>query len=99
LAFKDNDHILFHNSTCFILHNINNNTQIILGGNKLNEDDPNIVENYKCHDNDIVCSSFISVGGINLIASGQRGLLPLILVWDADTKKLVNKMLLPKGAK
>ena len=67
---------------------------------------------HKCHDDDIVSFDYFydenkfdkdgkegNTKPIKLIASGQRGLMPLILVWEADTKIVVNKYYLPKGAK
>ncbi len=99
LFFKDNDNILYFNGTCFITHNINDNTQSIFGGHKINETDKEIIKNYKTHDNDITCFDYLPPKDGNIIVSGQRGLLPLILAWDADTKKIINKIYLPKGTK
>ena len=99
IMFKDKNNILYYNGTCLITHNITSNQQSILGGLKLNENDPNISESFKCHDDDIVCFDYKSLNGINLIASGQRGLLPLILITNADSKKVVNRIYLPKGTK
>jgi len=123
LYFKDDENIIYFNSSCVITHNLATNDQDIFGGSHYND----LNSTNKSHNDDIVSFDYFSDEHVfhkqptklieenkdifsktidkvekkvrKWVASGQRGLMPLILVWNADTKEVLHKYYLPKGAK
>jgi len=101
--FKDDKNIIYFNSSCIITHNLKTNNQNIFGGHKFNAYDLD----KKYHDDDVICFDYFTNEYTKKkdeplkkwVASGQRGLMPMILVWEADTKKIINRYYMQKGSK
>ena len=92
LFFLSRDDLLYISSSLAIIQNIDDYSQIIFGGfsNK---------EERECHDNHIMTIAFLK-GNVSLVATGQRGIKPKILVWSPiDPSIIFAKFQQPKGSK
>lgn len=73
-CFLSEDQIIYTTASLGIIQNIDDLSQIIFGGNDASG-------KRTCHDNDIMSIAYYS-GEISMVATGQRSLKPLILVWS-----------------
>lgn len=92
LFFLQKDELLYMNSSLGIIQNIDDLSQTLFGGFATKED-------RECHDNDIMALAFYK-GDVSMVATGQRGMQPTILVWSPlDSSVVYAKFLQPKGSK
>lgn len=89
--FKD-DQIIYSISSVCIIQNLDDYSQRKFGGFPLKE-------NKECHDNNIMAIAFLK-SDVSMIATGQSGLRPKILVWSPlDTEVVYAKFEQPKDSK
>ncbi|MCQ2820381.1 MAG: hypothetical protein MJ252_24210 [archaeon] len=91
LFFFGKEELLYMSGSLGIIQNLDDYSQTLFGGFANKEDD--------CHDNDIIALTYYK-GNVSMVATGQRGIKPLILVWSPyDTSVVYAKFNLPKGSK
>ena len=77
IYWKNNEEIIYHAACVGIIHNIETNEQKFLGGNS---------ESFKNkHNDEITCISY-SNSTSQLLATGQIGIRPKILIWCLENK-------------
>ena len=92
LFFLTKDIILYSSSSLGIIQNLDDNTQTLFGGFPLGE-------NKECHDKDITAIAYLR-RDVSMIATGQAGLNPKILVWSpVDPEVIYAKFEQPKDSK
>lgn len=92
LFYLQKDELLYVSSSLGIIQNIDDLSQTLFGGFATKED-------RECHDNDIMSLAFYQ-GDVSMVATGQRGMKPMILVWSPlDTSVIYAKFHQPKGSK
>jgi WD40 repeat protein len=74
LFYIDDHTIIYMTGAMAVIHDTIQHSQVIFGGN--NCDDPSL-----CHTDDIISLSYYP-GDISMVATGQRGIKPCILVWS-----------------
>ena len=91
LFYYKNDQIIYSVSSICIIQNLDDNTQRLLGGFPLKE-------KKECHDN-IITSIDLLNKEVAMVATGQCGLVPKILVWSpVDTEVVYARFEQPKGS-
>lgn len=91
LFFLQNDQILYTCSSLAIIQNIDDKSQIYFGGFP-------IKENKECH-NDTITSIDFMQRNVSMVATGQAGLWPKILVWSpVDPDVIYAKFTQPKSS-
>ena len=91
IFFYKNDQIIYSVSSICIIQNLDDNTQRLFGGFPLKEQK-------ECHDNIITSIDFLNKE-VAMVATGQTGLIPKILVWSpVDTEVVYARFELPKEA-
>ena len=92
IFFYKQDQIIYSVSSICIIQNLDDNTQRLFGGFPLKE-------NKECHDNIITAIDFLN-NEVAMVATGQCGLVPKILVWSpADTEVVYAKFEQPRESK
>ena len=92
LFYLQKDELLYISSSLGIIQNIDDLSQTLFGGFATKEE-------RECHDNDIMSLAFYQ-GDVSMVATGQRGMKPTILVWSPlDTSVVYAKFHQPKGSK
>ena len=74
LFFLSKDQILYSCSSMCIIQNLDDFSQTIFGGFPIGEDK-------ECHDKDITAIAYLKKD-VSMIATGQPGINPKILVWS-----------------
>jgi WD40 repeat protein len=91
LFFYKNDLIIYSVSSICIIQNLDDNTQRLFGGFPLKE-------KKECHDN-IITSIDLLNKEVAMVATGQCGLVPKILVWSpVNTEVVYARFEQPKGS-
>ena len=91
LFFYKNDQIIYSVSSICIIQNLDDNTQRLFGGFPLKE-------KKECHDNIITSIDFLNKE-VAMVATGQCGLVPKILVWSpVDTEVVYARFEQPRGS-
>ena len=91
LFFYKEDQIIYSVSSICIIQNLDDNTQRLFGGFPLKE-------KKECHDNIITSIDFLNKE-VAMVATGQCGLVPKILVWSpVDTEVVYARFEQPKGS-
>ena len=91
LFFYKEDQIIYSVSGICIIQNLDDNTQRLFGGFPLKE-------KKECHDNIITSIDFLNKE-VAMVATGQCGLVPKILVWSpVDTEVVYARFEQPKGS-
>ena len=91
IFFYKNDQIIYSVSSICIIQNLDDNTQKLFGGFPLKEEK-------ECHDNIITSIDFLNKE-VAMVATGQCGLVPKILVWSpVDTEVVYARFEQPKGS-
>ena len=91
LFFYKNDQIIYSVSSICIIQNLDDNTQRLFGGFPLKE-------KKECHDNIITSIDFLNKE-VAMVATGQCGLVPKILVWSpVDTEVVYARFEQPKAS-
>ena len=92
LFFLSKDQILYSCSSMCIIQNLDDFSQTIFGGFPIGEDK-------ECHDKDITAIAYLKKD-VSMIATGQPGINPKILVWSPiDPEVIYAKLEQPKGSK
>ena len=92
LFFLSKYQILYSCSSMCIIQNLDDFSQTIFGGFPLGE-------NKECHDKDITAIAYLKKD-VSMIATGQPGINPKILVWSPiDPEVIYAKLEQPKGSK
>ena len=92
LFYLSKEDLLYISSGLAIIQNIDDYSQIIFGGFEI--DSENV-----CHDNVITSIDFMK-NNVSLVATGQRGIKPKILVWSPiDPSVVFATFEQPKGSK
>ena len=92
IFFYKQDQIIYSVSSICIIQNLDDNTQRLFGGFPLKE-------NKECHDNIITAIDFLN-NEVAMVATGQCGLVPKILVWSpVDTEVVYAKFEQPRESK
>ena len=92
LFFLSKDQILYSCSSMCIIQNLDDFSQTLFGGFPLGEDK-------ECHDKDITAIAYLKKD-VSMIATGQPGINPKILVWSpVDPEVIYAKLEQPKGSK
>ena len=87
--FLNNDKILYSSGNIGIIQDLDDNSQTIFGG----------FENKDCHDSNITSMALINKD-ISMVATGQSGIKPKILIWSPnDPSVIYAKLEQPKGSK
>ena len=81
LFFLSDDQIVYTTSSLGIIQNIDDLSQVVFGGNESNG-------KRTCHNNDIMSIAFYS-GEISMVATGQRSMKPMILVWSPSDPNVI----------
>ena len=91
IFFYKEDQIIYSVSSICIIQNLDDNTQKLFGGFPLKEEK-------ECHDNIITSIDFLNKE-VAMVATGQCGLVPKILVWSpVDTEVVYARFEQPKGS-
>ena len=91
IFFYKEDQIIYSVSSICIIQNLDDNTQRLFGGFPLKEEK-------ECHDNIITSIDFLNKE-VAMVATGQCGLIPKILVWSpVDTEVVYARFEQPKGS-
>ena len=91
IFFYKEDQIIYSVSSICIIQNLDDNTQRLFGGFPLKEEK-------ECHDNIITSIDFLNKE-VAMVATGQSGLVPKILVWSpVDTEVVYDRFEQPKGS-
>ena len=91
IFFYKEDQIIYSVSSICIIQNLDDNTQRLFGGFPLKEEK-------ECHDNIITSIDFLN-REVAMVATGQCGLVPKILVWSpVDTEVVYARFEQPKGS-
>ena len=89
IFFYKRDQIIYSVSSICIIQNLDDNTQRLFGGFPLKE-------NKECHDNIITAIDFLN-NEVAMVATGQCGLVPKILVWSpVDTEVVYARFEQPR---
>ena len=89
IFFYKRDQIIYSVSSICIIQNLDDNTQRLFGGFPLKE-------NKECHDNIITAIDFLN-NEVGMVATGQCGLVPKILVWSpVDTEVVYARFEQPR---
>ena len=92
LFFLSKDLILYSCSSMCIIQNLDDNTQTLFGGFPLGKDK-------ECHNKDITAIAYLKKD-VSMIATGQPGINPKILVWSpVEPEVIYAKFEQPKGSK
>ena len=92
IFFYKVDQIIYSVSSICIIQNLDDNTQRLFGGFPLKE-------NKECHDNIITAIDFLN-NEVGMVATGQCGLVPKILVWSpVDTEVVYARFEQPRESK
>ena len=92
LFYLSRDELIYISSSLAIIQNIDDYSQTIFGGFPIKEE-------RECHDNMITSLAFYK-SDVSMVATGQRGLKPKILVWSPiDTEVMFAEFTQPKGSK
>ena len=92
IFFYKQDQIIYSVSSICIIQNLDDNTQRLFGGFPLKE-------KKECHDNIITSIDFLNKE-VAMVATGQCGLVPKILVWSpVDTEVVYARFEQPNGSK
>ena len=92
LFWMDSNTIIYISAALGIVHEIYEHTQKFLGGYESKSDS-------NCHDDDIISIDYISCP-VQMVATGQRGIKPKILVWSPNDPKIIYSTLFQtKGTK
>ena len=91
IFFYKEDQIIYSVTSICIIQNLDDNTQRLFGGFPLKE-------KKECHDNIITSIDFLNKE-VAMVATGQCGLVPKILVWSpVDTEVVYARFEQPKGS-
>jgi WD40 repeat protein len=97
-AFNSAGHLVYPTAALGVVFNYKDMTQLYFGGGKTDfsgrkQDD----ESKDGHSDDVtaLCVSFSR----KMVASGQNGQKPLIMMWNAETAEVMGKKRLPKGCR
>ena len=91
IFFYKTDQIIYSVSSICIIQNLDDNTQRLFGGFPLKE-------KKECHDNIITSIDFLNKE-VAMVATGQCGLVPKILIWSpVDTEVVYARFEQPKGS-
>ncbi len=92
IFFYKQDQIIYSVSSICIIQNLDDNTQRLFGGFPLKEEK-------ECHDNIITSIDFLN-NEVGMVATGQCGLIPKILVWSpVDTEVVYARFEQPRESK
>ena len=92
IFFYKPDQIIYSVSSICIIQNLDDNTQRLFGGFPLKEQK-------ECHDNIITAIDFLN-NEVGMVATGQCGLVPKILVWSpVDTEVVYARFEQPRESK
>ena len=92
IFFYKQDQIIYSVSSICIIQNLDDNTQRLFGGFPLKEQK-------ECHDNIITSIDFLN-NEVGMVATGQCGLIPKILVWSpVDTEVVYARFEQPRESK
>ena len=92
IFFYKQDQIIYSVSSICIIQNLDDNTQRLFGGFPLKEEK-------ECHDNIITAIDFLN-NEVGMVATGQCGLIPKILVWSpVDTEVVYARFEQPRESK
>lgn len=92
LFFVSDDKLLYTTSTVAVIHTIDEKSQVIFGGSSTKIP-------LNCHNSEIKSIAYYR-GEVSIVATGQRGLNPLIILWSPiDPRIIYAKFTQSRGSK